>query len=370
MAKAKPVKQNKENKFLKQLKYFFKTLFSNDACVDGRTHKWYYAIVLGLLAAIIATIPTFVGRFTISASSFFSNSSNAYSYDLENSLVAFNDQTKDVKMEIKDATLTIDETAWKGVCKNPKGTETDFWGYYYKVPVTITQEEEKSDSSTSSQAAGLITSKDEYYCGLAVYYSGDENPYTYAVNKASNIINDPNNILGHTVTNYSVNMIVFGKTSVFLAKCVKGTSSFTGNTSVQVKYDHKSFEGKEFHSLVTPIEGQTIIQAWSSFLNDGYSSTRVAMAWQYGGIMLAICVGMEFLMGVLVFIMTRGKNNPFRIYTFWDSQKIAYFASFSPALLGLLAFIPMFSGMTMFLFPMLYILRVTWMSMRSLRPQA
>ncbi len=367
MAKAKPVKQKKENKFLKQLVFFFKTLFSNDACVDGRTRKWYYAIIVGVLAAVIATIPTMVGRFTVNASSFFSNSSNTYSYDLENSLKAFNKETKDVKMEIKDGVLTLDETAWKNVCKNPKDTSTDFWGYYYKVPVTITQEKETSDSSSAS--AALITSKDEYYCGLAVYYSGSENPYTYAVNKASNIINDPNNILGHTVKTYSVNMLVLGKESVFLAKAVNGTS-FSSANSVQVKYDHSSFNGKDLHTIVTPAENQTVIQAWSSFLNNGYSSTRVLLAWQYSGIMFSICVGMEFLMGLLIFIMTRGKNNPFRIYTFWDSQKIGYFASFSPALLGLLSFIPMFSGMTMFLFPMLYILRVTWMSMRSLRPQA
>ncbi len=370
MAKAKPIKQKKENKFLTKLKFFLKTLISNNACVDGRTHKWYWPVIIAVLSAVIATIPTLVGRYTTKASSIFTS---GYKYDLENSLVKFNDETKNVKMEIKSGMLSVDLTAWDNVCKDPSGNQKDYWGYYYQVPTSITEKTEETnstDSSSSSSSTGLsslVNDKDKWYCGLAVYYSGATNAYSYATSKTSNVLNDPNYQLGHTVTSYSVNMIVIGNDSIYIAKGVSGSST---KGVVQVKYNHSSFEGKDLHDLITPIGDQTVIDAWSNFLENGYSSTRIILAWEYSGIMFAIAIGLNLIMGLLVFIMTRGKNNPFRIYTFWESQKIAYYASFSPAVLGLLSFIPMFSQMTMFLFPMMFILRITWMSMRSLRPQA
>lgn len=366
MAKAKPIKQKKQNKFLQKLKFLLKTLFSNDTCVEGREHKWYGPVIIAILAAVIATIPTMVGYFTTKASDFFTS---GYSYDYENSLVAFAKETSDVKMEIKDGILTLDETAWKEKCVNPKGEAVSYWGYYYKVPVSITEEKPAEDdsSSNSSQAANIITAKDEWRCGLAVYYSGEENPYKFANDKFSNVLNDPNTKLGQSLENYCTNTIVIGKDAIYLAKGVKG-SQVTKN--VQVKYDYKEFNGKDLHTILTPKENETVINAWCNFLENGYASTRIILGWEYTGIMFAISVGIIFLMGILIFIMTRGKNNPFRIYTFWECQKIGYYASLCPSLLGLLAFIPAFSGMTMFLFPMIYILRITWMSMRSLRPQA
>lgn len=366
MAKAKPIKQKKQNKFLQKLKFLLKTLFSNDACVSGREHKWYGPVIVVIVAALIATIPTMVGYFTTKASDFFTS---GYSYDYENALVAFQKETSDVSMKIENGSLTLDETAWKGKCVNPNGKDVSYWGYYYKVPVSITEEKPKDEnsSSSSSQAAGIITAKDQWRCGLAVYYCGDESPYKFASNKFSNVINDPNAELGQAPESYSTNTIVIGKDAIYLAKGVKGSQVVK---NVQVKYDSKNFEGKDLHTILTPAENQTVIDAWCNFLENGYASTRVTLAWEYSGIMLAISVGIIFLMGLLIFIMTRGKNNPFRIYTFWQCQKIGYYASLCPALLGLLAFIPSFAGMTMFLFPMMYILRITWMSMRSLRPQA
>ncbi len=374
MAKAKPIKQKKENKFLQKIIFFFKTLFSNDTCIDGREHKWYGPVIIAILAAVIATIPTMVGRFTIQASSFFTS---GYTYDYENALTAFADQTSSVSMKITSGSLTVDETAWNNACKTSmdqtplsgkEGIPT-FWGYFYKVPLTVA-------TSTSEDTTTVTSTIDKWYCGLAIYYSGDENPTTYASTKLSNYLNDPNYQLevaqsetkSSTISAFSTNIIVIGKEAIYMAKGVSSSSSIKG--AVYAKFDATSFEGKEFHDLVKPAEGQTITTAWGNFLNEGYSSTRVVLAWQYTGIMFAISVGIIFLMGLLIFIMTRGKNNPFRIYTFWECQKIGYYAATTPALLSLLAFIPMFSQMTMFLFPMIYILRVTWMSMRSLRPAA
>ncbi|MDD7715503.1 MAG: hypothetical protein PUJ84_06330, partial [Mollicutes bacterium] len=90
-------------------------------------------------------------------------------------------------------------------------------------------------------------------------------------------------------------------------------------------------------------------------------------SWTYCGIMAAVYVGLEFLFGLVIFLMTRGKRNPFRIYTFWETQKMAYWASVSPAILSLIVgfLLPQFAMMG---FIFLFGLRIMWMSMRSLRP--
>lgn len=373
MSKAKPVKQKKENKFLNGLKYFFKTLFSNNACIDGREHKWYFPVIVAVLSAVIATIPTMVSRFTADASTFFSS---GYTYDYENALTKFVEETKDVKMEINGNVLELDQTAFAGVSKDPNGESKDYWGYYYKVPVNIATKPEQADSSStdstqdttsSALTAEITTSKDVWYCGLAVYYSGDENPYTFAQTKMANVNYDPNYQLGHTeLTKYSTNIIVIGKNAMYFGKGISGTSA---KSAIQINYDSSSFQGKDLHAIVAKGENDDVLTPWKNLLNNGYSSTKVTLGWQYTAIMFAICVGALLLMGLLVWIMTRGKNNPFKFYTFWECQKIAYYAASAPAILSLLGFIPMFSSMTMFLFPMILILRITWMSMRSLRPQ-
>jgi maltodextrin utilization protein YvdJ len=72
-------------------------------------------------------------------------------------------------------------------------------------------------------------------------------------------------------------------------------------------------------------------------------------------------------MGLMIFLLTRGKKNIFHIYTFGDCEKIAAWSMVSPALLSLiLGFI--FTDYAMMFFIILLGLRVMWLSMKQLRP--
>jgi maltodextrin utilization protein YvdJ len=66
--------------------------------------------------------------------------------------------------------------------------------------------------------------------------------------------------------------------------------------------------------------------------------------------------------------MTRGKSNPFRVYTFWECQKIAYWASLAPAILAMILSFSL-PAYAMIYYIFFYGMRIMWMSMRSLRPQ-
>ena len=83
---------------------------------------------------------------------------------------------------------------------------------------------------------------------------------------------------------------------------------------------------------------------------------------------LGIYVGLVFVMGLLVFVLTRGKNNMFNYLTFIDTQKIVWWACLTPAILAMiLGFI--LTNFAQMMFIVLLGLRVMWISMKQLRPQ-
>ena len=107
---------------------------------------------------------------------------------------------------------------------------------------------------------------------------------------------------------------------------------------------------------------------WKKYFNDGYHANKMKALWQTTLIMFAINFGITIFMGAMMFILTRGKNNPFRVFNFWETQKMAYWAVPTPAILGMVLgfIIKNFAQVT---FPLVLGLRVMWLAMRTLRPE-
>ena len=85
------------------------------------------------------------------------------------------------------------------------------------------------------------------------------------------------------------------------------------------------------------------------------------------GIISAVNAGIVLIMGFMLWILTRGKNNPYRLFTVWEAFKMAFWACISPALITVaLGFLITNFAATMF--PLLVGVRIMWMSMKSLRP--
>jgi hypothetical protein len=74
---------------------------------------------------------------------------------------------------------------------------------------------------------------------------------------------------------------------------------------------------------------------FKQFFNDGFETTKTSQAWIWTGIMAGVYAAFIIFMGLMIFLMTRGKNNPYRIYTFWQTQKMAYWAAPTPAVLAM-----------------------------------
>jgi hypothetical protein len=73
-------------------------------------------------------------------------------------------------------------------------------------------------------------------------------------------------------------------------------------------------------------------------------------------------------MGFLMWILTRGKNNPNNYFTPWLTQKVEARLALSPAIITLIAGFFLVNQA-----PLIFILtlglRVMWISMKELRPQ-
>lgn len=373
-------KPSKKHAFWLGTKYFFKTWLSNFACVEGRKFHWWWAFIVGLFSVLIATIPTMVYYFTLDGGSFLDGTD----YGFSEGLVAYEktiNASDNFEMKIEDGKLVVSSPEAIYTTHTMKdGTEVSF-DYYVAIYehdeveyVVDSSSSESSEEASESVTSGIATYVTVYDAYLAIYFCGEENPYTYAYTSIMNG-SDPTAKFGYEdATTYSTNFIVFGNESFYAAKNPSGTD--TPSSAVMGKYSDVELDGFDFKKITTHEASANTLEyaeetrvSWRNFLTLSYRNTKNSAAWQYTGICVAINVAVLLLSGLMVFLMTRGKNNPNRGFSYLDATKISLFASFSPAVLSLIGLMSFIAKYAMFVFMFLMMMRMMWMSMRALRPE-
>jgi len=109
------------------------------------------------------------------------------------------------------------------------------------------------------------------------------------------------------------------------------------------------------------------LKAWCSVFDETYLDAKSVSIRNTTLIYLGIYVALIVFMGLLVFLLTRGKRNVFHFLSLWTCEKISVYAAPAPAILGMIfAFIiPSFGQMA---FILLFGVRIMWLSMKQLRP--
>lgn len=387
MSKATPVaKQVKQNSSFKDnAKFFGLSLISNDTCVQGRKKPWYAAVIIVILSTFLALLPISISYFKQDGGSFL----NSPDYGFTNSLVSMEEslKTNQISLPIKNSKLTIDQTlTGKWNTAYPTYANHPYVHEYDKQVTAIPSV--SSNSSTSSSSASASTSVSTtpttttvHVIDFAAYLLADD-PTLSTGEQISAILKaaDP---AGNAT--YSINCMFFASTGFYAYKIPSGATG-TPKASRACKWDSSIFEGKDLATLASQdIYGNAytndatknptayaneVLNAWKVVFSKGYETTKTIVAWQWTGILAAVFAGMALILGLTVFLMTRGKSNPFRIYTFWECQKIAYWASLSPAILAMIvSFIWSTTSFTLLFYIFFFGMRIMWMSMRSLRPQ-
>ena len=362
MSKSK-AKKRKPFTIPDDVKLGFSTLISNEAVIKaGREMKGAKDIVpitLALVAVILAILPTFVSRNSVRGSSaVFSAPTANYEYGLSkfmNALVYEEDGTKrdnPIQVKINDnGILEISDNDLKALGNSGDVATGETW---YTV---------NRSSTALPYFEVFFNTTDDRDSNFFNFIDSNQNPYTGGARTL---------IHGETVT-FQSSYIAFGKESIRFRKR-NDTLTFSGVTGDYIRLHNTnltefalSLDAKNL-PYVSEDYAKEITTYFTDIMDKSFETLKNTSLWTYTGIFAGVDLGAILLFGLVMFLMTRGKKNPFRVYTFWETQKMAYWASFTPGLISLIGFA--LPNMSFIFFFMMYGLRMMWMSMKSLRPQA
>ncbi len=341
-----------------------KSLINNDACIEGgRTKRWFFAVIFAVLSLVLAVLPIMVTSLQAQGSDF---TAGNYLYNYDNAIVAFSDSLKDnnlsmvVKEDANGRFLAVDKSQW----------ETAYTANAYKQYVHLNNDSKVDFEVYYTEAVG------QEFVDYYTLVSQNKSPIDGSWREAAD-------------TARSTSYLIFGRERMVGQLFQPGnTTALSGVSGDYLKLDL----GFDFKSLATvEIDGVTYVTShddkfsepngflsidayrsqiqnrWNDVYDAVYYNTKMVTARDSTLIMLGVDALLIFFMGLMIFILTRGKRNPFRIYTFWETQKIAYWASFTPSLLALI-FGFIFTEYAVMIFVMLIGVRIMWMSMKSLKP--
>jgi len=381
MSKNKKKKQSRMSASTKEnLKLGASAIISNAAVVElGQKKPWYGAIITALLSVVLAALPIL----TTSLKTKGGDILNGKTYGYETGLVHFQQDLyasgKKVDWNVENGSLAVSTVSgWKEFLTTESSGSIDTEPWYHHVSNVTKKVDFAVFVAFDSETETLLEGKD-FSDYVAKVYNGI-NPSTGAkIGTTLNVnVGTPSSESTETTSDKNhVNTIIFGKNTFRVMKA-KADGEWAAETSVGSLRDYSGGE-LPLNSLVKNVSAEpdaveTYIadtkKAWSNYLDKAAEKQIIGSAWKMTGLMSAIFVFFLFFMGLMIFIMTRGKNNPYRIYTFWMTQKMSYWAAFTPALLGMI--IGFFVNVTIlqFLFIILFGFRIMWLSMKTLRPQA
>lgn len=349
---------------MKNFKLIMKSLINNDACIEGgRTKRWFFAVIFAVLSLVMAVLPIMVTSLQAQGSDF---TAGNYLYNYDNAIVAFSDSLEDNNLSM----VVSEDANGRFLAVNKNEWETAYSANAYKQYVHLNNDSKVDFEVYYTEAVG------QEFVDYYTLVSQNKSPIDGSWREAAD-------------TARSTSYLIFGRERMVGQLFQPGnTTAISGVSGDYLKLDL----GFDFKSLATvEIDGVTYVTShddkfsepngflsidayrrqiqnkWNDVYDAVYYNMKMVTARDSTLIMLGVDALLIFFMGLMIFILTRGKRNPFRIYTFWETQKIAYWASFTPSLLALI-FGFIFTEYAVMIFVMLIGVRIMWMSMKSLKP--
>ena len=120
-------------------------------------------------------------------------------------------------------------------------------------------------------------------------------------------------------------------------------------------------------SMANPDYYNGVLNNFKRGLNNTYDAVKWKNTFVTSGIYLAIFAGLSIFMGLLMWVMTRGKRNPNNYFSIWLCLKIEARLGLAPGLITFIMglFLTQYASM---IFILTLGLRVMWISMKELRP--
>lgn len=360
--KAKVVKNKKKFPWGKVF-YYIRSLYNNGVCFEiATTLKWFWSLIVFVLALLVSVIQPTVSAAQVKGSQLVTQTtSDPFYYGLNAYLddVA-NDPNLTITFEKSTSTLSgtyTEETYPNYVYDGQSISVTKPFYSYYRNGSHVLDIYVSTSTDTTLTLNNIVNSNPNY---------GDASDAVRETLKDQKYIR-------------SSSFILFTK-DYFYARLYTGSTA--GNSiSGNYKYVLEAFPELTSDSYtLADILGynisssalidqkqQAVINNFSAYLDKIYVEPRNVNTWVTFGIYAGLNGGIMIIMGLIVFVMTRGKNNPNRSIKFLQCYSIGFWTSISPAILALIFgfLIPSFGSM---LFLLLYAFRVMFLSMKYLRP--
>lgn len=316
--------------------YYIRSLWSNQVATEcGLNKKWYVGVIIAIFSIALSLIPTAVHTATSNGSSFLSTTS-VYNYD-----EGFYSFLEDAKKN--NYNIAFDRNSGMA---NLNGTSTLASNNYLLF-------EHKNQNNSG------VTSID-----FQVYYIKDAANFSDAATAISSMKVNADD-------GRDASYIIFGS-KTFMTRLYK-PGSYTAVGGVYGDYLNLDSNMQSLTSFYVTentnrLENSTAsLTKFRTFIDESYINNRKTLALTQTGIVAAVNVGITLLMGLVLFLMTRGKSNPNRGIKFQQCFSIGYWTSLAPAILALILGF-MFTGYEIMLYVVIYGFRVMWLSMKTLSP--
>ena len=337
----------------------FGSLISNAAALRGaKNGPLWLTIVMFILAVFLPVIPLLVTQLRTTGSSFL----NTYSYGLERYVTTVAKDLKDNRL----AKFSINEDHLLSISEN--GADVDFTAYGSSKPYATYKNQSTNQYDFVVYLSDATTTNGKKAFNTAVKaLTYDIGTVTLSGDKKDNI--------------YLPSYMILFKNGVYVAICGSNTASVV---SESYSGDFKTIESSDkcLETLLTVknkdgvevapnlYNGEYINGVYKNFkvfLNKSYDSLKVYNTWTSVGIYSAIFFGLNIVMGFLMWLLTRGKNNPNNYFSPWLTLKVQARLGLAPAIITAIAGI-FLANMVAVIYIMTIGLRVMWISMKELRP--
>ena len=352
----------------------FKGFVSNQACIDGsKESPWWVAAIFLAFSVIIPLIPNFVNLSNASGSSFLSS----YNYGVDTNMTSFayNMAKQGVELRVSGGKLHYYEKDGGGeyVENQDKFYTLDdayFENYYsdkeFQVINSVTHQIDARIFCLSDTGLRNIVNKliKQYY-KIGTKEKPSANP-------------DPDEKY------YLPNLVVFTPTTFAVALYKENSTKQAATSLGGLNWSNTSTKVGLIERLLGDGVDQVSSMSEGDFVNtytassfkqlkkicvETYLYQKEVTKWQTTGIYAAIYTGVILFLGLMMFILTRGKANPYKFLNVWHCQKIAWWAAASPAVIGtILSLIFSTSSIGQMAFILVVSLRIMWLSMKQLRP--
>ena len=311
-------------RLMKTFKQILKSLFSNNSAIDGaRKTPWFISLILFFFSMVVSLVPAGVNELNQHLDDSFST----YNYSTAEAVTAFSKNLQDKNINIKFLYDNDNKTN-----KIPSDPGIDY------------------EYSIEGGAKFIFRYKDDY--AINDYLNSEE------VKNCSYFVFTSEMVYIRIVSQSDPT-----KDVVPLIVCQKAYKNLDENAFRDAYKVEKNEDG-------TINQTKTLEKSWENWkvlIRKIHNGTRLAVAGSTILVLLIVNIIITLILAFMIWVLTRGKQNAYRLFTVWECFKIAFWTALTPALLTCgLGFL--FKGFAKTMFPLLVGVRVMWLSMKSLRP--